>query len=344
MKTLMTSIAAAVSAVMFASATPVSVEWKPAERMPASVARPFAGFLPDGRFIVAGGTDFVVGADGAREKKCFADVSVRATDGTWTKAGSLAHAAGEGVSCETPRGVFCAGGYDGSNVYKDAYILTGAETVKLPDLPEPVMMGAAACDGDKVYVVNGKSVLELPLSGGEWKKMADIPGPARSQMVAAVQNGDQKEKRLVIYGGYDVETRAPLNDGYAIVLSSGELKDLALLPEGVTTIGAALLPSGHQHLLLVGGFGAAGWAARAIDGSTETDPVKLGWQRKVLAYNCVTDAWCEYGEIAGDDVPRCGAAAGIRPGKTPEQYTLIIAGGEKAPALRTDAVSVASFR
>jgi SSS family transporter len=344
MKTLMTSIAAAVSAIMFASATPVSVEWKPAEKMPVSVARPFAGFLPDGRFIVAGGTDFVAGADGKREKTCFADVSVRATDGTWTKGASLAHAAGEGVTCETPRGVFCAGGYDGSGVYKDAYILTGDEVVPLPDLPEPVMMGAAACDGEKVYVVNSRSVLALPLSGGEWTKIADLPGPARSQMVAAVQNGDQKEKRLVVYGGYDVETRAPLKDGYAIVLSTGELKDLALLPDGVTTIGAVLLPSGHQHVLLVGGFGAAGWVARAINGSAETDPVKLGWQRKVLAYNCVTDAWCEYGEIAEGDVPRCGAAAGIRPGKTPEQYTFIIAGGESAPAQRTDAVSVANFR
>ena len=74
------------------------------------------------------------------------------------------------------------------------------------------------------------------------------------------------------------------------------------------------------------------------------DPVKLGWQRKVLAYNCVTDAWCEYGEIAEGDSPRCGAAAGIRPGKTPEQYTLVFAGGEIAPRLRTDAVSVATFR
>ena len=119
---------------------------------------------------------------------------------------------------------------------------------------------------------------------------------------------------------------------------------LSDLPEGMTTIGAAFLPSGHQHILLVGGFGSKGWVARAIYGSTETDPVALGWQRKILAYNAVTDAWCEYGEIAEDDVPRCGAAAGLKPGKTPESYTLLIAGGEKAPALRTNTVSVASFR
>ena len=128
------------------------------------------------------------------------------------------------------------------------------------------------------------------------------------------------------------------------MLSSGEWKTLAPLPENTTTIGAAFLPSGHQHVLLVGGFGEKGWIARALNGSKEMHPVALGWQRKILAYNCVTDAWCEYGEIAAADSPRCGAAAGIRPGKTPEQYTLLIAGGEIAPTVRTDAVSVASFR
>ncbi|MBQ6914147.1 MAG: hypothetical protein IJQ65_00380, partial [Kiritimatiellae bacterium] len=344
MKKAVLSILVAACASATSVATPVGVEWKPSEKMPVSVARPFAGFLPDGRFIVAGGTDFVANPEGVREKTCFADVCVRSPDGTWTKAAPLPHAAGEGVTCETPRGVFCAGGYDGANVYSDAYILTGDGVEPLPSMPAPVMMGAAACDGEKVYVVSGRTVYSLALSGGEWVKVAELPGGVRSQMVAAIQNGDQKEKRLVIFGGYDVETKEPLSDGYALVLSSGELKPLAPLPDGTTTIGAVLLPSGHQHVLMFGGLGKEGWIARAINGSNETDPVKLGWQRKVLAYNCVTDAWCEYGALADGDTPRCGAAAGIRPGKTPESYTVIIAGGEKAPALRTDVVSVASFR
>ena len=37
-------------------ATPVAVEWKEPQRLPASVARPFCGFVEDGLFIVAGGT------------------------------------------------------------------------------------------------------------------------------------------------------------------------------------------------------------------------------------------------------------------------------------------------
>jgi len=328
-----------------AFATPVEVDWKAGETMPAKVARPFSGFLSDGRFLVAGGSYFEGG-----EKMYSADIRVREMDGTWKKIGELPHPVAEGVCCETPNGIFCAGGTDGKATFAEAFLLAtenGAPRISsLPPLPEPVVMGAAAADGETVYVVTSDKVCRLLLGdlSTKWTIEAEV-GPGRVQHVAAIQNGDQKEKMLIVYGGYDAVSKQPLHHGYALTLSTGALiTHLSPLPENTTTIGAAFLPSGHQHILLVGGFGEKGWIDRAINGSTETDPVKLGWQRKVLAYNCVTDAWCEYGEIAPDDKPRCGAAAAIRPGKTPEQYTLLIAGGEIAPATRTDAVSVASFK
>ena len=415
LKALFVSAATAVASAAFA--TPVEVDWKAGETMPAKVARPFSGFLPDGRFVVAGGSYFVVDETLNRPKKVFAkDVFLRSPDGAWRKAGELPEDVAEGVCCETPTGLFCAGGNAGRPKHKNAYILKGdASRDELPDLPEPVSMGAAAADGDMVYVVAAKKVYRLNLSkahraedGGlgagrpvrgkdEWQLVAEIPGPARSQHVAAIQNGDQKEKMLVVYGGFDAATKQPLHDGFGLVLSrigmtggtgktgetgagdgtpgtgetSGLWKRLSPLPENTTAIGAAFLPSGHQHILLVGGYGENGWInkvkaeglldrkIKAAVGKCEfspqdqafidewsqcKDPVKLGWQRKILAYNCVTDAWCEYGEIAPGDKPRCGAAAAIRPGKTPEQYTILIAGGEIAPATRTDAVSVASFK
>ncbi len=357
MKKLTVAILAAVAGFVGSAATPIAVEWKSPEAAPVKVARPFAGFLPDGSFLVAGGSDFV---DGVKTYRT--DIAVRGPDGTWTKVGELPHPVAEGVSCETSKGIFCAGGTDGTKVFDDAFLLTvenGAVRVTpLPrSLPDPVAMGAAAADGSTVYVVASTHVFVADLGKvGDDFVWRQFPLPRlvpRAQMVAAVQNGDQKEKMLVIYGGYDVETKEPLHDGYALVLSKvhmdrdneeGAWKRLSDLPANTTTIGAAFLPSGHQHILLVGGFGEKGWVDRALRGSTETDPVKLGWQRKILAYNAVTDAWCEYGEIAAADSPRCGAAAGIRPGKTPEQYTLLLAGGEVAPATRTNAVSVASFR
>ena len=347
---LVSMVSVAVAAFAFAT-PPVALEWGK-EKMPASVARPFAGFLSDLSFVVAGGSDFEGG------KKVYrADINVRSTDGKWSKVGELPRPVAEGVSCETMLGLFCAGGTDGEKKFADAFVLmevgSGLEVRPLPPLPEPVTMGAAVSDvfgsvayGTKIYVVASKNVYVLDLADqkGGWSLVGEIPGPAREQHVAAIQNGDQKEKALVVYGGYDAKTKEPLRDGHALVLSTGEWKSLAPLPEGATTIGSAFLRSGHQHLLLIGGFGAKGWIDRAINGSDETDPAKLGWQRKVLAYNCVTDAWCEYGEIAADDTPRCGAAAGIIQGKTPEQYVVLIAGGEVAPKVRTSAVSAATFR
>ena len=336
----------------FALATPVEVNWGASETLPAKVARPFGGFLEDGSFLVAGGSDFV---DGTKVYR--ADVQLRAADGSWTKRGELPQPLAEGVSCETSEGLFCAGGTDGKTVSAKAFLLNspaeGCGVTELPNLPEPVQMGAAACDGKFVYVVTSSKIYRLELSvrssqsdtqtRKQWTPVAELPGVARSQPVAVVQNGDQKEKLLVVYGGFDVVTKAPLRDGYGLVLSTGSWKKLADLPEDTTTIGAAFLASGHQHVLLIGGFGYEGWIARAQNGSTETDPVKLGWQRKILAYNCVTDAWCDYGALAEGDEPRCGAAAGLKKGKTPEQYELILAGGERAPACRTDAVSTACF-
>ena len=365
--------AAIALAVVVLNATPVAVEWKAGETAPAKVARPFHGFLPDGRFVVAGGSDFVDG------KKVYrSGIYARELDGKWSKVGELPRPVAEGVSCAVEidkKGfVFCAGGVVGradpsapdaagkglpALPVADAFLLTiedGASRVSsLPSLPEPVSMGAAAADGSMVYVVGRSTVWRMDVAAGKgWEEVISCCDRCVSQPVAAIQNGDQKEKMLVVYGGYDAETKQPLHDGYGLVLSqlsqtsqlsqSAPWRKLAPLPENTTTIGAAFLPSGHQHILLIGGFGEKGWVDRAINGSTEADPEKLGWQRKILVYNCVTDAWCEYGEIAPDDSPRCGAAAGIKPGKTPEAYTILIAGGEVAPATRTDAVSVASFK
>ena len=374
------TITGSLCAVVTAVASPVAVDWKAGETAPTKVARPFAGFLPDGRFVVAGGSDFVDG------KKVYrSGIYARAQDGKWSKVGELPHPIAEGVCCETPFGLFCAGGTDGKTVFTNTFEIIvnklaehGLDVYRGLRLPKPVKMGAAAYHDGLFFVIASKDVYGIDLKRGasRFVKIGEMPGPAREQIVAAVQNGDQKEKMLIVAGGFDKETKKPLRDVYGLVLSSVRMpwseskegnpklrlddvyddpdfishpaqmkwKKLADLPEGVTTIGAAFLPSGHQHILLVGGFGEKGWIDRAINGSKETDPVKLGWQRKILAYNCVTDAWCEYGELAPGDSPRCGAAAGIKPGKTPEQYTLILAGGEVAPMKRTDAVSVASFK
>ena len=115
-KTLILSMAAAICSAAFA--TPVAVEWKPAETAPVKAARPFAGFLPDGSFVVAGGSDFVGGT-----KVYGKDVCVRTPDGAWKKVGELPRPVAEGVCCETPKGIFCAGGTDGQTKFAEAFLL-----------------------------------------------------------------------------------------------------------------------------------------------------------------------------------------------------------------------------
>ena len=183
-----------------AAKSPVAVEWRGAgETLPAAVARPFAGFLPDGSFLIAGGSNFENG-----KKVYLADINVRAQDGTWKKIGALPRGVAEGVTCETPTGIFCGGGTDGKAKFVEAFLLTvenGTSRVSsLPSLPEPVAMGAAACEGSTVYVVGPKKVWALDLGGTSWQQVAEVPGPSREQPVAALQNGDQKEKLLVVFG------------------------------------------------------------------------------------------------------------------------------------------------
>ena len=363
-----------------ALSAPVALEWARQSGMPARAARPFSGLLADGSMIFAGGSDFVPDAATGRMRKTFLkDIFTRSPDGVWTKTGELPHPVAEGVCASVADGVFCAGGNCGRTRYDNAFILhRDGSRSDLPPLPEPVSMGAAAADGGMVYVVSSDTVYRIDLRNPSgWETAGKIPGPPRLQHVAAIQNGDQKEKVLVVYGGYDASSGEVLHDGHALVLSAiGREKEagletpwrkLAPLPENTTTIGAAFLPVGHQHILLAGGYGETGWrnktrCQRLLDKKISRgglspeeqafldeweqckDPVKLGWQRKILAFNCVTGAWCEYGEIAPEDKPRCGAAAALKTGKTPEECTLLIAGGETAPGLRTDAVSCATFR
>ena len=87
------AMACAVACTSIALATPVEVDWKAGETMPVAVARPFGGFLPDGSFLVAGGSNFENG------KKVYrADIHVRAQDGTWKKIGDLPQGIAEGVT------------------------------------------------------------------------------------------------------------------------------------------------------------------------------------------------------------------------------------------------------
>lgn len=330
------TISAAIAMTAAACALPVEVEWRRGAPAPVAVARPFAGFLPSGEFLFAGGSAF------RDDEKTWLDgVWALGSEG-WKARGALPRPLADGVSCTLPAGVFCAGGTDGREESRAAWIFgPGLEIRPMPDLPETVVMGAAVAEGENLYVVTRGRIYHLAPKASEWRHAGTCPGPERLQFAAAVQTCDQKARCLIVYGGYDAATCEPLDDGWAWNLESGAWRQLAPLPPGTTTIGATLVPTGCQHLLLVGGFGRDGWRRRALEGSTETDPRKLGWSGRLWAFNAVTGAWCEYGALDAGDVPRCGAAVAAVPGTDGSQ--LLVAGGEIAPRVRTAEVFSAKF-
>ena len=112
-------LAVATLSTVAAFATPVEVDWKAGETMPSAVARPYCGFLPDGKFLLVGGSNF------ENDKKVYYPyIYLRALDGTWKKLNELPIGVADGVSCETPRGVFCAGGTDGVTTFSEAFIMS----------------------------------------------------------------------------------------------------------------------------------------------------------------------------------------------------------------------------
>ena len=117
--------------------SPIAVEWRgTGEALPAAVARPFGGFLPDGSFLVAGGSNFENG-----KKVYCADIYVRAQDGTWKKIGNLPQGIAEGVTCETPKGIFCGGGVVGRAVPSASGGVVGRA---VPSAPMTAARGLAA--------------------------------------------------------------------------------------------------------------------------------------------------------------------------------------------------------
>ena len=137
------------------------------------VAGPFVG-VHQGALIVAGGANFPLeeGQDLWSVPKVWHSDSWillrdSAGDPEWRTATSLKNPRAYGASVSTPRGVVCVGGSDEERAYSDAFLLQwdpGSETLiqlELPNLPQPMVHGAAASIGDWIYVTGGQDDLGL---------------------------------------------------------------------------------------------------------------------------------------------------------------------------------------
>ena len=360
--------AAVAMAAVGAQAAPVRAEWSSLPDAPTAVARPFAGWVK-GHWYMAGGSAF-------DESKTMIDTISRfdLASKTWTVIGHLPKGTAEGGAVVLPSGLLCVGGITADGPTASAFVLrTDGTTLPVPDCPYGTlsMTASAAWDGGAVFIgglLNGQptnrvftlkpTVSSAEMSRGSaqgashwvWDELPPLPGPARSQAVAAAQNGDQKHRELLVFGGTVMAEdgkQMTAYDGFAYCRDFNGTWSWQKRPGApFSTIGATLLPIGDQHLLLFGGYNGDIWDR--ANRMTPEDAVSLRkeapaffkWNRSLFAYHTVTKQWSNYGTLPEDMLPRCGAGVAVIPGTTPK---LFVCGGEIKPACRTAATSVATF-
>lgn len=346
---------------------------------PEAVARPFYGWV-NGKFIVAGGSMH----DG-KVKTYSKTISVfDAKTKTWeTLSAKLPQAVAEGgcatidIGTELKKDIrlLCVGGVTATNPTGEAFLLNEkGEITKLPPFPHGSLSMTAATPWEKgVAFVGGKlnniatnRVFTLTpkhktVEGKEttltwtWGELPALPGPTRSQAVAATQNGDQKNKELCVFGGTSPDPKDgkenALMDGWAYVKGfdgAWAWREIPAAP--CATIGANLLPIGDQHMILVGGYNGDVWNA-ANRMSKEAWMVCLNnpsydfkWNRELYVYHVVTRQWMPYGQLAEGTQARCGAAAGIYKPDGAQGDQIFIIGGEVRPAKRTNVALNIAFK
>ena len=339
-------------------AVPLRMEWKTLPAAPAAVARPFAGLM-DGRLMFAGGSTYEA------TKAYVATVSAYDPKrGEWKTLGTLPEGVAEGGAVVLPEGLVCVGGVTAKGPTAEAFLLKAdGSRETLPACPYGTlsMTAAVAWEGGAAFVgglLNGEPtnrVFTLRRKSGvwQWSELPLFPGPARSQAVAAVQNGDQKSPVLAVFGGSvtagDGKPMAAY-DGYGYAKGfdgAWAWKPLGKTP--VSTIGATFLPVGDQHVLLFGGYDGTMWdrAQRMLPADWKRmlaePPEAFEWNRRVYAWHAVTGKWSEYGEFPEGTLPRCGAAAAVLPAVGKEPPRILLVAGEVKPARRTTAGSEISF-
>ena len=368
MKRFALLFATALLAVSGALAAPLKTAWQEVAPAPEAVARPFAGLL-EGKLIVAGGSTH----DGTTKQAVSAIRAFDVEAKTWQELGSLPEGVAEGgsavvslpVAGGTKPALLCVGGVTAKGATASAFLLRAdGSREELPPCPYGTLSMTASAGWDKgAYFaggyLNGKPtnrVFSLKLENGKWTwgELPPLPGVARVQAVAAVQNGDQKHPVLVVYGGSALaEDGKPMAvyDGYAYGKDGmGVLAWRKLDAAPVATIGAAFLPIGDQHILLIGGYNGSLWdranrmsaEAWAQEAKTKA-PQEFGWNTKLYAFHAVTGRWSEYGALGEGMLPRCGAAAAVVPGASGGMPSVVVAGGEVKPGARTTSVEVATF-
>lgn len=174
------------------------------------ISAPFAGRLPDGTMIVAGGCNFPCDdpLGPTAQKKTYQGIySIDPATLELTRIGSLTKPTAYGASVTIPAGIVLIGGLTPYGASTDVALLKdGLRTETLPSLPKPIDNMAAAAIGNIIYVAGGNLegtpsrelfALDLDNRAKGWKKLRTMPGNPRVQPVMATGDG-----KLYLWGGF----------------------------------------------------------------------------------------------------------------------------------------------
>ena len=321
------------------------LKWESLPDLPESlgVAGPFAGSHKDA-LIIAGGANFAKPI-WATEKQWTQQIHVLAEEEgsyTWHDGGLLKKPIAYGASVTTEKGIVCMGGNDGSQTFRDVFLLQWdpigkkTKTIIYPSLPEPCAYGQAALVGNTIYLAGGQrgadldstmnNFWSLDLSHAnvpedfQWEKLKAWPGEPRAFNLTVTQHNGYDDCIYVLSGRREFEGATQfLKDVWEFTPRTKIWRSRAALPRCVMAgTGIAI---GHSHIFVLGG--ADGSLFFKADDLKDTHP---GFPKEALTYHTITDTWTSAGPMPANHVTTTALKWGSR---------IIIPSGEVRPRVRS---------
>ncbi len=320
--------------------------------------------VSNGALLIAGGTNFPSNTrpwNNGKKTWYSKILALETPQGDWKEVGSLPAEMGYGIALSYNNSLLCLGGGDALQNYADVFMLTyqsgQVKTVKLPDMPAPLINACAVIVKDVVFIAGGIKTptaktekifwsLDLSAPAKGWKILPDIPGPSRMLATAGTADG-----KVYLFGGVELTTapgdstlrRSYLKDCWEYTPSSGGWKRIQDMPNPVAAAPTPAYNAGQSHLMLFGGD----------DGKNAANVATLkdehpGFSSDILAYNTITDIWSVTGKIPvnrKEDAASAPHNSVYAPVTTPLvvwNNDVVLAGGEVRPAVRTNRVLVAA--
>lgn len=319
----------------------------------------------NGAIIAAGGANFPYKLPWEGGQKVWSDSIFILENKTWRLASlHLPEPLAYGASISTEMGILCMGGNNADHVSRSVFMLrydpaqSKVELAEYPPLPYPIANAGAALVGDYIYVVggsNGKSSLNTFLrfnfkKKGDWEKLEDFPGQARSFHSVAYQQASASDKIFVMGGrNQDQSGKSTVLDTYvAYDLKKGKWekeRKIEVNGNNRTFMGASAAAAGSMHILVYGGddgqlFSKLETLDFEINAKTN-DSLRTrftaqkkellnshpGFGKEVLAFNTITKKWFVQDSLSLK-IPVTGLSF-------KKNNAFFIVSGEVSPGIRT---------